>query len=154
MLGFIRGTIGGLIAGLLGAYLWASFALKTDFRISWIAIGIGIAVGLTFRAFSLERMLGPGGSFIYGLVAAAIALLSCAAGDLLYVILGMANELNISRLEAIARIDYKKSREIIESMMTLKVGGFYFIAAFVAYKAPTQFIEDDKDELNEGRIHP
>ena len=43
----LMGTVGGLLAALLGAGIWAGVTVATEYQIGWMAVGIGFLVGLT-----------------------------------------------------------------------------------------------------------
>lgn len=72
----LAGSLAALGGALAGAVLWAVFSTTTDFKIGWIAIGVGAAAGfLGGKAGGAHPRLP--------FVAAAIGLLGCVVGDLL-----------------------------------------------------------------------
>ncbi len=72
----IRGVVGALIGGAVGAAIWAAIAYLAHVEIGWIAIFVGVLSGAGFKFASGGEAEG----FMAGVVAAAIALGSIAAG--------------------------------------------------------------------------
>lgn len=73
-------ALSGLAAALVGALIWAVVTVLTKYQIGWMAIGIGVLVGLAVRR------TGRGISGIFGWLGAVFALLGCAMGNLLSVV--------------------------------------------------------------------
>jgi hypothetical protein len=69
-LGFLLGSGLGLVVGVVCAYLYAQFIFATHRNISYIAIGVGIAIGYAV-VFGSRR-----GGFIPALMAGGISLFS------------------------------------------------------------------------------
>ena len=78
------GTIGALIGALLGAVAWAAITASTNFQIGYMAIGVGFLAGFGMR------LLGGGHGRAGGIVAGAVALLGCLFGNLLTVVIVIA----------------------------------------------------------------
>ncbi len=73
----LHGVLGGLIAGAIGAAVWAGVASCTGYEIGWIAWGVGALVGLGYA-----RAARGVGRFP-GIAAAVIAFGSIMAGKYL-----------------------------------------------------------------------
>lgn len=71
------GVTAGAIAALLGAVVWATITVATEFQIGWMAIGVGFLVGFAVRMF------GKGVSQPFGYFGAGLALVGCLLGNLL-----------------------------------------------------------------------
>jgi hypothetical protein len=69
--------IGGSVAALVGAALWAVITLTTGYQIGFMAIGVGFLVGLTVGH------LGKGTTAAYGILGAALSLAGCVIGNVL-----------------------------------------------------------------------
>ena len=69
--------VGGLIGAAVGAAAWAVVTVVTKFQIGFMALGVGWLVG------TLAWRLGRGLSPLYGVIGAILALVGCAAGNLL-----------------------------------------------------------------------
>jgi hypothetical protein len=70
------GILGGALAAAVSAAIWAAITAATGFQIGWMAVGVGILVGLGVR------VLGKGVDNSFRVAGAALALLGCAAGNL------------------------------------------------------------------------
>ena len=66
--------VGGVIAALIGAGIWAGIAIATDYEIGILAWGLGVLTG-----FGVV-LLGRGGGPSFGLIAAVCALFSVFMG--------------------------------------------------------------------------
>ncbi len=73
-------VIGGLVAGAIGAAVWAVIARFTGFEIGWIAWGIGVFVGLGVALGNRGE-----GSTAAGVLAAAVAIMAVVVGKYLTV---------------------------------------------------------------------
>lgn len=82
-----RGIIGGALAGLVGAVIWAGVAYFTGYEIGWIAWGVGGMVGL--GCFWASK----GNSNQLGTIAVVITLLSILAGKYAAVEFGIRSEI-------------------------------------------------------------
>ncbi|MEZ6235379.1 MAG: hypothetical protein R3B68_14430 [Phycisphaerales bacterium] len=71
----IKAAVFGLVAGAIGAAIWAAVAFFTNFEIGWIAWGIGALVGLGVRAGA-----GSEDGWTPGILAAVIAVASVVGG--------------------------------------------------------------------------
>jgi len=68
---------GGLISAIVGAVIWAAVTVVTKYQIGWMAMGLGVIVGLAVRKY------GKGISRSYGFIGAALSLVGCLLGNLL-----------------------------------------------------------------------
>jgi hypothetical protein len=73
----LMGLIAGGIAMLIGAAVWGAITYFTEYKVGWIAIGIGFLVGVAIRFF------GKGRSVTFGVSGAVLALIGCLLGNLL-----------------------------------------------------------------------
>jgi hypothetical protein len=69
--------IGGLIAALVGAVIWAVITVATKFQIGFMAVGVGFLVAWAVRS------LGKGSTTLFGVIGGGFALLGCLLGNLL-----------------------------------------------------------------------
>lgn len=74
----LMGLIGGVIAMLVGAIVWGAITYFTQYQIGWMSIGVGFLVGVAIRFF------GQGKTLIFGVSAAALALIGCLLGNLIF----------------------------------------------------------------------
>lgn len=74
-------VLGGFIAAVAAAAIWAIITYLTHYRIGFMAIGVGFLVGYAVNYF------GKGMTMPFGLVGAALSLFGCLLGNLLTTIL-------------------------------------------------------------------
>jgi len=91
----LMGLLGGGVAMLAGAIVWGAVTYFTEYRIGWIAIGIGFLVGSAIKYF------GKGKSAIFGLSGAVLSLIGCLLGNFLVYSGFIAREEGASFLEVI-----------------------------------------------------
>src|SRR5579872_709680 len=73
----LRGFAGGLISSVIGAAVWAVVTVLTEYQHSWMAMGLGMLVGLGVRKY------GKGLRPAFGMVAAFLALAGTLFGNIL-----------------------------------------------------------------------
>jgi len=71
------GIIGGAIAAVLAAIIWAAISVFTGYQIGWMAIGVGFLVGAAVRVF------GRGIDRPFGIAGAILSLAGCLIGNFL-----------------------------------------------------------------------
>lgn len=72
------GLIGGTLAMLVGAVVWGTITYLTEYRIGWLAIGVGLLTGFAIK------FLGKGKSLLFGISGAVLALIGCVLGNLMF----------------------------------------------------------------------
>ena len=70
-------VMGGLVAALVGAVVWAVITVTTKFQIGFMAVGVGFLVAWAVRT------LGKGRTQAFGIIGAVFAFLGCVLGNLL-----------------------------------------------------------------------
>ncbi len=83
----LSAVIGGIVAGSVGAGIWAIVAYFTGFEIGWLAWGIGLLVGIGVTIGNKGE-----GSVSAGVLAAALAVLAVVGGKYTMVRMVMPNE--------------------------------------------------------------
>ncbi len=73
---FVNGLAAAVVATIAGALAWGAISIATGYMIGWVAIGLGVLVGYGMQMF------GRGLSAKYSVVAAALAVVGCLAGNL------------------------------------------------------------------------
>jgi hypothetical protein len=89
-----KAVLGGLIALVVGAGLWAAISSTTGMQIGWMAIGVGFLVGFAVR------WLGRGTEPVYGYLGALLALIGCLLGNVL------AYSIILARFEGVGALSY------------------------------------------------
>jgi len=118
----------GLGASLIGALLWATITVVTEYQIGYMAIAVGFMVGYAVR------YLGKGLDQIYGIIGAVFALLGCLMGNFFSIVGFAANELGLGYLEALNSIDLGVIPEIMGDTFSPIDILFYGIAIYEGYK--------------------
>lgn len=120
--------LGGLVAALIGAAIWAVVTVSTGYQIGWMAVGIGFLVGYAVR------YLGRGSSPAFGVVGAVLAVLGCAVGNLFSGIGFIAGEAGLDFISTALQFNYAASFELLGDMFAPMDILFYGIALYEGYK--------------------
>lgn len=124
---FPMGLLGGLLASVLCIMLWALITVLTEYQITYMAIGVGLAVG-----FSIQK-LGKGITPIYGIMGAVLSLLTCFVGNLISSVCFIAAELNISYLQAFSGLNGDIIISIVKETFREIDLFFYGMAIYTGY---------------------
>jgi antitoxin component YwqK of YwqJK toxin-antitoxin module len=133
--------IGGLAAAIVGAMVWAVITVATKYQIGYMAIAVGLLVGLAVRYF------GAGIDYIYGAIGAFFALLGCALGNILSQVGFYANAEGLSYFEVLGLLNLSVIVNIFEESFSPMDLVFYGIAGYEGYKfafrtIPEEFIKN------------
>src|SRR5215203_3770906 len=88
--------LGGLIASLVGALLWAIITYATKYQIGFMAVGVGFLVGYAVNYF------GKGITSAFGVVGAVCSLFGCIFGNILTSIIAASLQEGIPFLSILA----------------------------------------------------
>lgn len=91
-------VLGGLLASLAGAAIWAGITVATEYQIGWMAIGVGFLVGM------VVRVAGRGLSNTYRWIGAGFALFGCALGNIFTLVYVIAQHENLGLLDTFTRL--------------------------------------------------
>ncbi|ELR71890.1 hypothetical protein C900_02129 [Fulvivirga imtechensis AK7] len=119
--------IGGLAAALLGAVLWATITVATNYQIGFMAIGVGLIVGFGVRFF------GSGIDKTYGIIGAIYALLGCLLGNLFTQVWFLAEYQSIGLFDAFKLLNTNLLVAIFEETFSPIDLIFYGIAVAEGY---------------------
>jgi len=127
----ILGLIGGGIAMLVSAALWGLITYLTGFQISWMAIGVGVFVGVTIQK------LGKGKSLIYGINGAVLSLLGCLLGNFFFYNGILAREWEIPFFSLLISISLDPAAivELFTLAFDIMDLLFYGVAAYIGFRA-------------------
>ncbi len=135
------GLVGGAVAGLIGAGIWAMVTVGTGYQIGFMAIGIGYIVGMAIR------YLGKGIRPIFGYFGAVIAILSCLLGNIFGALGFVAQYAEIPFLEVLFYFDYTQLIPLLAETFSVMDVLFYGIAGFEGYKFAFRLVEiNDLDD--------
>jgi hypothetical protein len=139
------GLLGGAAASLLGAAAWATLTVVTGYQIGFMAIGIGIFVGLAIRA------TGKGITGIFGLIGAALSLFACALGNLAAVTAIAAQDAEISFLSAASQLTPGLAQQLMIAFFSPMDLLFYGIAIYEGHRfAFRQVSSEEREQLTSG----
>lgn len=124
---FPLGVIAGIIASIVCIFIWSLITVLTKYQITYMAIGVGFAVG-----FSIQK-LGKGFTPLYGILGAILALLTCFVGNFLSSVCLIADELNYSYSEMFSSLDIDTAILIIKETFQVMDLVFYGIAIYTGY---------------------
>ena len=122
---FLAG-FGGLAAAFAGAVIWALVTVTTKHQIGWMAVGVGLLVGLAVR-------LAKGGK-AFAILGGFLALFGCVLGNLLSCVAFAATQEHISIFAALANVDYSKAALVMWDDFLSGSFLFYAIAVYEGYR--------------------
>jgi hypothetical protein len=122
---FLAG-FGGLAAAFIGAIVWAIVTVTTKHQIGWMAVGVGLLVGLTVR-------LAKGGR-PFAVLGACLALFGCVLGNFLSLVAFDATEQHIGVLTALGNVDYTTTASLLWDDFLSTSILFYAIAVYEGYR--------------------
>lgn len=125
---FYYALIGGLLATLISAVIWATITVATKYQIGYMAIGVGLLVGFAVQFF------GAGIDKKFGYLGAALSLLGCLLGNLLSQVGFIAQEQSFGYFETLTYLNFNLIISIlVESFNPMDIL-FYGIAVYEGYK--------------------
>lgn len=139
-------VIGGLLAALVGAVLWATVTVSTGYQIGYMAIAVGLIVGFAVRYF------GAGVDSIFGVIGAAMALLGCLLGNLFSQVVFLADAYGIGYFETLGMLDINTIISIYTESFSVVDLFFYGLAIYEGYKFAFRSI--DEEMLVSGNFAP
>lgn len=125
---FYYALIGGSLAAIVSAVIWAIITVTTQYQIGYMAIGVGLLVGFSVRFF------GAGIDKKFGYLGSTLSLLGCLLGNLLSQIGFIAEEQSLGYMETISYLDLNMIMSIMmESFQVMDIL-FYGFAIYEGYK--------------------
>ncbi len=124
----IKGLLGGLVAAVAAAAVWAAITVITNYQIGFLAIGVGFLVGYAVR------VMGKGNTPVFSVMAAGLALLGCALGNLWSAIVFIGKEGGQDAMAAVQGFDYAVSFDVLKLTASPMDFLFYGLAIWQAYK--------------------
>ena len=122
-----KGLMCGVAAALIGAVAWGLISVSTGYQIGYMAIAIGFFVGVAMRQ-------GKGIRPIFGILGAALALISCVLGDFFSIIGYISRDYEVSFREALTGVDYGEIFTIMLENVASMTALFYGFAVYEGYK--------------------
>lgn len=129
--------VGGFFVTVICALLWAVITVTTEYQIGYMAVGLGLAVGMGVRFF------GSGIDPVYGIVGGLLALLGCAMGNLFSQVGFYAQTEGIGYFETLTLLNPANILLIFQDTFSPMDVLFYGIAAYEGYKFAFRPIPSD-----------
>ncbi len=120
--------MGGLLATLVSAIIWAAITVLTEHQIGWVAIGVGFLVGIAVRFF------GRGTTNRYGIAGAALSFIGCLGGNFISIIGFIAKENSLNLFQVLFTADYGYIVASFPQTMSPMDLVFYFLAIYEGYR--------------------
>lgn len=124
---FPYAIVGGILAILVGAVLWAFITISINFQIGFMAIGVGALIGLAVQFFGL------GTEKKFGVLAAVLSFFGCLFGNLLSQVAFIAQEQSMSYLETLSYLNPKLIGNILIETFSFIDLIFYGFAISAGY---------------------
>jgi hypothetical protein len=124
----VAGFAAGSAAALVSAAIWAAITVATEYQIGWMAVGVGVLVGLAVRR------AGRGVEPTFGVLGAALALVGCVLGNVLAGVGFISTQMDLPFFELLARLDFEVVRELLVATFSPMDLLFYGIAVFEGYR--------------------
>jgi len=132
------GILGGLGAAAIGATIWAMITTLTNYQIGWMAVGVGLLVGMGVRS------LGKGIDTSFGVIGAALSLLGCLAGNLLTICILISRQENIELFNLLSRLNPSTTFQLMKATFNPIDLLFYGIAVYEGYRFSFRRISEDE----------
>lgn len=125
---FTLAVVAGILAAVLGAFLWAGVTVVSGYQIGFMAIGIGVLV-----AFSI-RFAGKGLSIKFQILGAVLSLFGCVVGNCLTVCYFLAQNEGVGFSEVLTMINPSAIPSLMISAFSPMDMLFYGIAVYEGYR--------------------
>jgi hypothetical protein len=132
------GIIGGIVAALAGAAVWAVVTVTTGFQIGWMAVGVGFLVGIAVRT------LGKGMDTTFGIAGAILALLGCLLGNLFAVCGMIASQQEMGFFDVLSQLNLQLVGELMVATFSPMDLLFYGIAIYDGYKLSFRQVSEEE----------
>ncbi|MEY2440059.1 MAG: hypothetical protein QOI34_1444 [Verrucomicrobiota bacterium] len=119
--------LAGIGAAFIGAAVWATVTVMTEFQIGYMAIAVGFIVGYAVR-------LGRGIEKIFGIIGGIFALFGCALGNVFSLIGFISKQHHLSILDTVSRLDLTKIPQLLTANFSVMDLVFYGIAVYEGYR--------------------
>ncbi len=138
--------VAGLLAMTAGAAIWAAATISTGYQIGWLAIIVGVLVGMAVR------IAGNGIDRVFGITAALLSLLGCALGNLLTVAYFVAQAEGVPYFELLFELDLDRALQMLIANFNPMDLLFYLFAVYFGYRYAIREVTDVElqQALHEG----
>jgi hypothetical protein len=137
--------LGGSVAAVTGAIVWAIITISTGFQIGFMAVGVGFVVGYTVRYF------GKGIDKIFGVLGALLALGGCLLGNFLTLLGFAANQEGFGYIEILQVVDYSLVPGVMMESFSPMDLVFYAIAIYEGYRFSFRHVSEEELVANAAK---
>ncbi len=138
----VAGILAGAAAAIVSAGVWALITVLTGYQIGWMAVGVGILVGLSLRK------IGRGIDKTFGFAGAGLSLVGCVLGNILAVCGFVSVQESIPFLQVLTRLNPQVAVEMLKVTFNPIDLLFYGIAVYEGYKISFRSItQNDLQEI-------
>jgi len=132
--------LGGLIASIVAALLWALITYATKYQIGFMAIGVGFLVGYAVNYF------GKGITAAFGITGAAFSLFGCILGNILTSVIVASLEAGVPFSSILAAFMSNPTlvAEILKETFSPIDLLFYGIAVYEGYRFSFRKISEEE----------
>lgn len=121
-------VIGGLLLAFICAIIWAVITVSIEYQIGFMAVGVGLIIGMGVRYF------GAGIDKIFGIVGAILALIACLLGNLFSQVGFIADAQQLGYFETLTYLDLGTIMLIFQESFSPIDLFFYGIAIYEGYR--------------------
>jgi hypothetical protein len=132
---FPNGFAAGAVVAVICAVVWAAITVATRSQIGWMAVGVGVLVGLAVRRF------GHGVDPRFGYLGAGMSLLGCGLGNLFAVLGFVSGESGESVLSLWGQLSWAAVPDVMAATFSPMDLVFYGIAIYEGYQFSFRKIE-------------
>ncbi|MEN8230675.1 MAG: hypothetical protein ABFS38_21140 [Bacteroidota bacterium] len=125
---FYYAVIGGILATVISAVIWAVITVSTESQIGFMAVGVGLLVGLTVRFF------GAGIDKKFGYLGALLSLLGCMLGNLFSQVGFITQEESLGYFETLTYLNFGLIIDLLVYSFHPMDLLFYGIAIYEGYR--------------------
>jgi hypothetical protein len=124
----MMGALAGLAAALVGAAAWGGVTYLTNYKIGFVAIGVGFIVGYAVR------IAGKGLDPIFGVVGAVLAGVGCLLGNVFMGCAVLSSTFQIPFFQLLSNLTLSFVIELIKATFSPMDLVFYAIALYEGYQ--------------------
>lgn len=143
-----RGVIFGGIVALICAVIWAWLTVSSERQIGYMAIGVGILVGIAVRKG------GNGVEHEFGIAGATLSVLGCLIGNFFAVIGLVAKYEDVSFFEAFSVVGIGGGFEGVIGAFGIMDLFFYGLAAYMGYRFSFRDIKEAEFDAYAATAEP
>ena len=124
----LAGAGAGFLTAVIGAAVWAAVTIAAGYQIGWVAVGIGILVGLAVR------MVGKGIDPVFGVVGALMTLLGCVLANVFTIAWYVSVDTGKPVIDVLSEMDVEIIIDLMLDTFQIMDILFYAMAIYFGYR--------------------